>query len=204
MFVWFILGLGLLALGLFIERALFLHRVNIRVKDFASGITNLITIGRIPEALAVCEETPGPMGSVIKSALLSHDLTEAERRAAVQSAALVHIPLLERRIGLLTAIASIAPVLGILGTFAAMHEGIAMLLDRGTQAGVTDLLTGMQQAMTCSILGLMVCVPSLLAYYYLSDRVHAMVEDMEWAAHTVLNALANRKTNNDAVPQEKA
>ena len=66
--MWVLLGLAILTLMLFIERALYLHRGQIRSTEFINGIKNILSKRRIVEALTVCEETPGPVAAVVKAA----------------------------------------------------------------------------------------------------------------------------------------
>ena len=114
-----LLFVSLLGFVLFIERALFLHKGQIGTEDFLSGIKNLVRKKRLVEALTLCEDTPGPMARIVKSALLHIGDSREQILAAIQSAAVVEIPALERRIGTIAAIARIAPLLGFLGTLIA-------------------------------------------------------------------------------------
>lgn len=128
--MWVLGALALLLFTIFIERALFLHRGQIRAEAFIDGIRNILARRRLVEALTVCEETPGPVAAVVKAALLNADAPEERMRLQVQEAALNEIPVLERRIGALAVIAQVAPLVGILGTvlgmiatFAAFEQG---------------------------------------------------------------------------------
>ncbi len=58
--MWVLLAFGLILVVVFIERALYLHRGQIRSTAFVSGIKNILAKRRLVEALTVCEETPGP------------------------------------------------------------------------------------------------------------------------------------------------
>src|SRR3982750_323634 len=109
-------ALGLLGLMLFIERTLYLHRGQIRAREFVDGIKNILAKRRLVEALTVCEETPGPVAAVVKAALLHAHDDETRMRHAVQEAAIVELPALERRLGAIAAIAQVAPLVGLLGT----------------------------------------------------------------------------------------
>ena len=96
--MWVLLVLGVVGLVFFVERTLYLHRGQIRAKAFIDGIKNILAKRRIVEALTVCEETPGPVAIVVKAALLhAHDDAD-QMRFAVQEAAVVELPVLERRI----------------------------------------------------------------------------------------------------------
>ena len=114
--MWPIMAVSLISFIIVLERALFLHRGQIRPVEFIAGIKNLLEKRRLIEALTVCEDTPGPVGAVVKAGLLNYDQTESRIRGVMQSAALVEIPDLERRIGTLAALARICPLLGLLGT----------------------------------------------------------------------------------------
>ena len=122
-----LLFISLLGLVLFIERLLFLHKGQIGTQDFLSGIKNLVRKKRLVEALTLCEDTPGPMARVMKSALLNYGESRETIRSAIQSAAIVEIPILERRIGTIAALAKVAPLLGFLGTLIAALQALYLL-----------------------------------------------------------------------------
>ena len=111
-----LLFVSLLGFVLFIERALFLHKGQIGTEDFLSGIKNLVRKKPLVEALTLCEDTPGPMARIVKSALLHAGESRDNIFLAIQGAAIVEIPTIERRIGTIAAIARVAPLLGFLGT----------------------------------------------------------------------------------------
>jgi biopolymer transport protein ExbB len=66
--MWVLLLLGTLALVIFVERMLFLHRGQIRSTEFLDGVKNILAQGRMAEAITVCEEAPGPVAAVVKAA----------------------------------------------------------------------------------------------------------------------------------------
>ena len=96
--------LSLIAVLIFIERALFLHKGQINSLDFLAGIKNLVQKKRLVEALTLCEETPGPLANVVKSALLQYGASDAKIRSAIESASLMEVPVLQRRIASLAEI----------------------------------------------------------------------------------------------------
>src|SRR3954465_1214742 len=95
--MWVLLVLGILCFMLFLERTLYLHRGHIRSPAFISGLKNILAKRRTVEALTVCEETPGPIAAVAKAALLHADDDADTMRFHVQEAAVVELPVLERR-----------------------------------------------------------------------------------------------------------
>jgi len=182
-----LLVLGLTGLVIFVERALYLHRVQIRAKAFLDGIRNILAKRRLIEALTVCEETPGPVAAVVKAALLHADADAATMRFHVQEAAIVELPALERRLGAMSALAQVAPLLGLLGTALGMLATF-LAFDRD-YATASALSRGMWQSMLSTIAGLMVAIPAHLARHFLVGRVRSIVGDIEWAGNEIMRYL---------------
>ncbi len=187
--MWLLLLLSIIGLILFIERTLYLHRSQIRSTEFLSGIKNILRKRRLVEALTVCEETPGPVASVVKAGLLHHEEDEAKMRFAIQEAALVEIPAMERRIGSITAIAHVAPLLGLLGTVLGLINAFSLLQAEGAYAHAGMLAGGVWQALLTTAAGLAVAVPAYLAQHFLYGRVRALAHDMEWVGNEIMQFL---------------
>lgn len=178
-----LLFVSLLGFVLFIERSLYLHKGQIGTQDFLSGIKNLVRKKRLVEALTLCEDTPGPMARIVKSALLHFGESRESIRSAIQSAAIVEIPTLERRIGTIAALARVAPLLGFLGTLIAALQALYSLESFNGDSGVLSKL--LAQALITSASGLAIAVMAMLAYHFLSGRVRALVHDFEWVGHDI-------------------
>ena len=174
---------------LFIERTLFLHRGQIRSKPFLDGIKNTLERRRLVEALTLCEETPGPVAAVVKAALLNADKDAERMRFAVQEAAVVEIPALERRLGSIAAIAQIAPLVGLLATLLGMITTFHAFMQGGQYATANALADGMWQALIGTAGSLIVAIPSHLAWHFLSGRVRSLVRDVEWAGNEIMQYL---------------
>lgn len=175
-----LLGTGLL---IFVERTLYLHRGQIRAQDFLTGIRNLVTKGRRVEALALCEETPGPVARVIRAGLLQAGQPAERMVAAMRAAGLVELPFLERRLGSLSLMAVLAPMLGLLGTVLGLTN--AYLTQQQTGAyGSWNLVTGgIADALATTAVGIVVSVVLTLMHHFLHGRLRAVLHDMEWSAN---------------------
>ena len=185
-----LLFISLLGFVLFIERSLFLHKGQIGTQDFLSGIKNLVRKKRLVEALTLCEDTPGPMARIMKSALLNYGESRETIRSAIQSAAIVEIPTLERRIGTIAALARVAPLLGFLGTIIAALQALYLLESFNGDSGVLSRL--LAEALITSASGLAISVMAMLAYHFLSGRVRALVHDFEWVGHDIHEFLSTQ------------
>jgi biopolymer transport protein ExbB len=185
--MWVLFALGIVLVVVFTERALYLHRGQIRSTAFLSGIKNILAKRRLVEALTVCEETPGPVAAVVKAALLHAGEDAESMRFHVQEAAVVELPGLERRIGAIAAIAQVAPLVGLLGTVLGMITTYSAF--QRDYATASALAAGMWQALLCTAGGLMLAIPAQLALHFLNGRVRAIVRDMEWSGNEIMKYL---------------
>ena len=187
--LWILTVFSILALMVFLERLLFLHRSQIRSTEFVTGIKNILRRRRLLEALTVCEEAPGPVPAMVKAALLHHEDDAEGLRLAIQEAALAEVPVLERRIGTLAAIAQTAPVVGLLGTVLGMMEVFHLM--QGSTGYITPGLLGggFHEALLTTAAGLAIAVPAFLGHHFLRGRVRALVRDMEWVGNEMMRFL---------------
>lgn len=187
--IWVLVLLALVCFTVFVERVLYLHRGQIRAKAFIEGIKNILAKRRVVEALTVCEETPGPVAAVVKAALLHADDPAEVMRFHVQEAAVVELPVLERRIGSIAAIAQIAPLVGILGTVLGMIATFLAFEKGGNYAMASALSRGMWQALLATAGSLMLAIPAHLAHHFLTARVRSIVRDVEWSGNEIMKYL---------------
>ena len=195
-----LLFISLLGFVLFIERSLFLHKGQIGTQDFLGGIKNLVRKKRLVEALTLCEDTPGPMARIMKSALLNYGKSRETIRSAIQSAAIVEIPTLERRIATIAALARVAPLLGFLGTLIAALQALYLLESFNGDSGVLSRL--LAEALITSASGLAISVMAMLAYHFLSGRVRALVHDFEWVGHDIHEFLSTLTDAEETTPED--
>lgn len=198
--MWVLLCLGLAALMFFVERTLFLHRNQIPAKSFVDGVRNILSKRRRVEALTVCEETPGPVAAVVKAALLHSEADEETLRYAVQEAALVELPALERRLGSIAAIAQILPLVGLLGTILGFIT--TFLAFERDYATASALSKGMWMALLSVAGSLALAIPTRLAHHFLQSRVRSIVRDMEWSANEIMQyLLTDYRQQTEPAPQ---
>ncbi len=186
----------------FIERAIFLHKGHIDTEVFLSGIKNLVRKKRLVEALTLCEDTPGPMARIVKSALLHMGESRESIHAAIQSAAVVELPALERRIGTIAAIARIAPLLGFLGTLIAAVGALHHLEAANADSGAFSLY--LAQAMITSATGLGIAIMAALGHHFLTGRVRSLVNDLEWISHSIYEFLTTEAADLPDTPEGDA
>ena len=193
---------GALALGIFLERLLQLHRAQIRWRDFMQGLFVILKRGNVAEAVSLCEEAAGPVPMIIRAAILHHDEGAAKMRQAMQEAGLAEIPRIEKNMPLLATLAHIAPMLGLLGTILGLMQMLVAIQQRAPLVHAGDLAAGLWQALLVTAAGLAVSLPAYTGYNMLVGRVESLTLDMERAAAEVLNFFEQNQIG-DAVKKEK-
>ena len=197
-FVWLMLALGALGFLFTLERALFLHRGHIRSSDFIEGVRNNLRAGRPLEALAACEESPGAVPRVVKAALLRMPAGEEAMRAAATEAALLELPVLERRLGTLAALATLAPLVALAGSAVAALDLVTALRAGSLYASADALLLRLQAGLALTACGLTLAALLAAAHHFLTGRVRAIAIEMETAAWSLITFVRHE------LPEEQA
>ncbi len=179
---WLILACSLIAATVFLKKLFDLHRAQIKWEDFLKGIFNILNRRNIVEAVSICEETPGPVASIVRTAILHHDEDADDIRRAIEEAGLSEVPRLESSLTLLATLAQITPLMGLLGTVMGMMQALLAIQARAPLVHSGDLMAGLWQALISTGAGLAVAIPVYAGYNFLVSRVSSIVLDMERAA----------------------
>ena len=196
---WILLCLLAVAVVIFTERVLYLHRGHIRAIAFMAGIRNLVTRGRIAEAIALCEDTPGPVAKVVQAGLKAVGRSQSAITSQMQATALLELPLLERRVGSLSMIARLGPLCGLLGTVLALLVGYFKMAQHGPYAHAALFAREVTEAVFATALGLGVAIVAYIGYHILRGRVRSIVYDIEWAGAQLLQLLENPEEAEESV-----
>ena len=193
-----ILACSLISISLILERFFSLRRARAYSKDLMDNIREILKHNRIAEAITLCEETGGPLAFILKAGLLKKGMPRVEIREAIEDAGLLVIPSLERYLSVLATIANIAPLLGLLGTVVGMTEAFMVIQSHGGAVTPGDLAGGIGTALLTTVWGLIVAIPTLVAYNYYVTQVDNMVWEMEILSSELLDILSE-KEGSDAV-----
>lgn len=199
--LWVILGSGLVALCVFVERAVHLHRARIRAEDFLKGIFNILKRDNTAEALAICEDTPGPVSHIVKTAILHRKDRKEDIRTAVEDASLSEISRMERRLVVVATVAQVAPLLGLLGTVIGMVESLLIMQKEEPLIQSAHVLGGLMRALISTGAGLMVAIPCYVAFNLLVVKIDRIVLDMERTASEIVAFFGGATAENKVAGQ---
>ena len=141
------------------------------------------------EALTLCEETRGSVAAIIRAALLYRKRQNQEIQDAIHAVAMLEIPSLEKRQGLLGVIAVLSPLLGLLGTVLSCLEALQRLGQQERAANSVDFASDLSTALITTVIGLVIGLAAYCGREFLRSRIDSIVRDMEWAAHEIFRYL---------------
>jgi len=190
---------GVLTIGIIIERLIFLKNAEIDNEKFISKIESILRRRKIKEALELCDKNDKPVPRIIKAGLLKIDRTREEVKEAIDDAASYEIPNLEKYLGILATIATVSPLLGLLGTVTGMIKAFMVIEAKGGLVNPGDLARGIWEALLTTVVGLIVAIPAYLAYNYFVSRVNNIVLDMEKSATRLLDIIFLIKSEEEIV-----
>ncbi|MFT7521241.1 MAG: biopolymer transport protein ExbB [Kiritimatiellia bacterium] len=188
---------SVIALAAFFERIVALRSSRVVPRGFVVKIIELLRQDRFDDALIACRKGESAIARVLEVAIqvrgaprtnIKERLEEVGRREAAD---------LERFIPVVGTIASISPLLGLLGTVGGMIATFAVIQDQGL-GNVDQLAGGISQALITTFAGLSVGIPALIANRFLLGRVDRLAIDLEDASLQVLELVSE---TNDAAPE---
>lgn len=190
--MWPIILCSVIALTVFIEKLIHLHRARIDTGKFMHSVRETLLMDGVPAAIALCEETPGPIAAVIKAALEHDGESKDEMKEAVEEISLHEVPRLGKNLIILSTVAHISPLIGLLGTVSGMIRAFMKIQEKSGLVNPGDLAQGIWVALITTAAGLVVAIPAFVAYNYLASRVEGQVLDMERCATDMINILSRR------------
>lgn len=180
---------GVLTLAIIIERLIFLKNSQIDSEKFIEEIEELLKKRKIKEAIEKCENYSKPVPNIIKAGLLKLDRTREEIKEAIDDTANHQIPELEKYLGILATIATVAPLLGLLGTVTGMVKAFMVIEMRGGLVNPGELARGIWEALITTVGGLVVAIPAYLSYNYFVTRVNNLILEMEKSATRLIDII---------------
>ncbi|MBI5091036.1 MAG: MotA/TolQ/ExbB proton channel family protein [Candidatus Hydrogenedentes bacterium] len=196
--MWPIMFCSIVVMAISIERFFTLRRAQIDTRDFMDTMRTTLRQNRIQEALDTCEVTKGPISRIVKAGLLKHTRSKADIREAIEDAGRIEVPVLERRLSALATCASVAPLLGLLGTVQGMIVCFAQIRYKQGQVSPGDLAEGIANALITTAAGLVIAIPALVLYNYFVSRVDNLVLEMEVSSSELVELLTKDRDGYEA------
>ncbi len=188
--MWPLLVLAALTAAIIGERAAALRGAKVNIGEFLAKVRKALLVDRdVPGAIAICERSRGPVAAVIKAGLSRYGRPPEEVERSIENAAAFEGAALERGLPVLSASASVAPLIGFLGTITGLIKAFAAL----GQSGLPDpgaVAAGISEALIAAAAGLIVAIPAQLGHTLLLSVVNRFLADIESAANALMDTVA--------------
>jgi len=185
-FMYPLLFFSVLAATVAIERFIVFSKAKVNVSDFLTKIRKALLVNRnVKEAIKICEQSKGPVASVMKAGLLRYGHPREDVEKTIENAALYELDRLEKRLGVLATTANVAPMLGFLGTVAGMIKSFATLAEQGL-TNPAAVAVGISEALITTATGLIIAIPAQLVYNWYTTKITRFVRDIETASNMLV------------------
>lgn len=200
-FMFFIALFGAIAAAITAERIYYIVvRSNVNADKFMAEIRKLVAGGNMERAIELCEKgkqkaLPFVVLRGLKRANESDTLDFRAIQNAVDEGTLEVIPKLKERTNYLSMLANVATLTGLMGTIYGLILSFASVGAPGIPESEKSklLANGISTAMNTTIFGLMVAIPTLIAYTYISNRTAKIIDEMDEHLVKLINLITGNR-----------
>lgn len=204
-----LLLLWIVAIAVAVERAIMIIMIKRKVSpaDFMKKMDTIMEKESdktkiSSELIAFCKQRGGPVAEIMLEGLTKYQeavkngLSMKESKewidTAVAEKGTVEVPTLEKNLMVLSTIATVAPLTGLLGTVTGMIVAFNTMADSAGGAKPDELAGGISQALITTATGMIIAIPVLILYNYLRSVVDNMVLQMEEVAIVMTDKLIEK------------
>lgn len=198
--MWPILACSVVAMAIILERLWSLRRRRVMPPGLMAQVWQWQRDqGLTPERIQALAQG-SPLGRLLSAGLINRNHSREVMKEAINDVGRQVVAQLERYLNTLGTIASVSPLLGLLGTVFGMIDIFTVIIDAGVgNPGV--LAGGISEALLTTAAGLTVAIPSLMFHRYFNGRVNQFALAMEEEA---LNLVEVIKGEREALPEAVA
>lgn len=184
---------SIISFTIFIERISNLRKSEINTNQFIIALKKCINEGNIVEAIGICENHRGTIANIVKAGILKHNRAKEQIENAMEVAGLIEIAQLEKNAKILSIIAYIAPLIGLLGTVLGFIQAFSEMRISGlVDISATRIGEAMEYALITTAAGLVVAIPSILAYNYIVSRIEGFILEIQTTSSEIVDLLVYR------------
>jgi biopolymer transport protein ExbB len=187
---------SLVAVTVIVERFISLRRANVIPAAFLPGLRTVLKAkpGDKDVAIAYCRKSKSPVASVFAAGLKKLNGSPELMEKHIQEAGEREVVKLRKNVRSLSVIASVSPLMGLLGTIFGMITAFQTVAVSGEALGKTEMLAeGIYQAMITTAAGLAVAIPVLICYHWISAKIDKLVSDIDYMTVEFMDEVADGK-----------
>lgn len=188
---------SIILVGIVFERLWTLQRKRVLPQELIKKVSQLADANQVNAKVIDALEKNSPLGRVLAAALANRGRGRAIMMERVEDTGRHVVSELERFVNSVGTIASIAPLLGLLGTVTGIINAFKAVM-LGGMGDPRMLAQGISEALVCTAGGLTVAIPAYIAHRYLRGKVERIVIDMEKVAVNFADSLGASEQSGDS------
>jgi biopolymer transport protein ExbB len=172
------------------------------VDSFVRSIKGFLDRGDINGAIGACDKQKGSVANVVRAGLSKYgemgntsgmetDQKVLAIQKEVEEATTLELPMLEKNLSILSTIASVATLIGLLGTVLGMIRAFAALAHAGAPDS-SALATGISEALINTALGIGTSAIAIVFYNVFTGRIDGMTYRIDEAGYSLTQTFAAR------------
>ena len=179
---------SIILVGIVLERLWTLQRKRVLPQELLKKVTQLADANQVNAKVIDALEKNSPLGRVLAAALANRHRGRVIMMERVEDVGRHVVHELERFVNSVGTIASISPLLGLLGTVTGIIDSFRAVM-LGGMGDPRMLAGGISEALVCTAAGLTVAIPAYIAFRYLRGKVERIVVEMEKIAVNFADSL---------------
>ena len=183
-----IILLSVVALTVFLERLWVLRKSQVLPQEDLKSLETLLRKNKAAEARQACHQMGSPISRILLAGLQHFEASRAIMKENMEERGKAEALELKKHLGLLQTIASVCPLMGLLGTVSGMIKVFDILAIEGT-GNPGAFAGGISMALITTATGLSVAIPAFLAHRYLVIRAELFIHMLEEFATYLLNLI---------------
>ena len=176
-----------------------------RTDVFVKKVKSHLTEGSAHKAFTECDAQKGSVANVVKSALKKYVEIENDQemnkeqkvlsiQKEVEEATALEVPMLQKNLVILSTIASIATLMGLLGTVMGMIKAFAALATAGAPDAIA-LANGISEALINTALGIGTSAIAIIVYNYFNSKIDMLTYNMDEVGFIITQTFAAKYPN---------
>jgi biopolymer transport protein ExbB/TolQ len=198
--LWILVALSIASVAVVIERWLFFREIAGRDTGLIKPIAVKLADDDLEGAGSLVKSGPSPGARMVATMLEVADRGINSVKAVLEGNRATEKLRLERNLGFLGTVGSNAPFIGLFGTVLEILRVFHLLGVQGVTTGedASAIMTGISEALVATAIGLLVAIPSVIAYNAFQRRVKRLLSEADALTGVVLSQLAEHADEPEA------
>ncbi|WP_026461817.1 MotA/TolQ/ExbB proton channel family protein [Adhaeribacter aquaticus] len=175
------------------------------VESFVRTIRQKLNAHDINGALAACDTQRGSVANVVRAGLLKYQEMQKDTTLAkdqkvlaiqkeIEESTALELPMLEKNLVIISTIASVSTLIGLIGTVRGMIVAFAALATAGTP-DATALANGISEALINTALGITGSTIAIIAYNFFTSKIDQLTHSIDETGFSIIQTFASQEGN---------